>query len=355
MKTILFIATYPQGLDIRDGMAQRIAAVDEEFKDYNRIYLSLSLNNKYREDKLSSTLTQYYLNPLVHSQRIKELIKASDMQYMHSIHNSVRFIPFIKLCSNLVLDVHGVVPEESKLKGDKIKSIIYNWIEKMCFQYIKSAVVVSDAMRLHFISKYPERKKLNYTLKTIYPSNILNTTKNSSVEDLKRNIGIKESDVVVLYSGNTQKWQNIDLMLDCINKMLNPNYFFIILTQNKEEMEKKCEFLAGKVRILIDSVAPNELEGYYNLANYGFVLRDNITINRVAAPTKIIEYLNYGLTPIVKCEEIGDWKKEGYEYISINDDLNNLTSKKSKKNEQLAKLMYQRNKSVKLKDLLNCN
>ena len=65
-------------------------------------------------------------------------------------------------------------------------------------------------------------------------------------------------------------------------------------------------------------------------------MRDDIVLNRVAAPTKLIEYLSYGLIPIVKTINIGDSVKMGYEYILYNEDLNGLSAKKSDKNEEVA-------------------
>ncbi|DAB11228.1 TPA: hypothetical protein CPT98_01885 [Candidatus Gastranaerophilales bacterium HUM_19] len=44
-------------------------------------------------------------------------------------------------------------------------------------------------------------------------------------------------------------------------------------------------------------------------------MRDDIIVNRVACPTKIIDYLEYGIIPIISCPEIGDFNKMGYSYI----------------------------------------
>lgn len=87
------------------------------------------------------------------------------------------------------------------------------------------------------------------------------------------------------------------------------------------------------------------------LAHYGFILRDKHILNRVAAPTKMVEYLFFGIIPIVKYEEIGDVLKLGYEYISYKSDLSNLEPKKSKKNENIAMTLLNRNSETELSAL----
>lgn len=44
-------------------------------------------------------------------------------------------------------------------------------------------------------------------------------------------------------------------------------------------------------------------------------MRDDIIVNRVACPTKIIDYLEYGIIPIILSPEIGDFNKMEYSYI----------------------------------------
>ena len=95
--------------------------------------------------------------------------------------------------------------------------------------------------------------------------------------------------------------------------------------------------------VIIKSVSPIELSSYYEISHYGFLLRDHHPLNNVACPTKAIEYLAFGITPIVLEENIGDFKQLGYEYISINK-INNeikLIPRKSSKNIEISKYLYE--------------
>ena len=62
----------------------------------------------------------------------------------------------------------------------------------------------------------------------------------------------------------------------------------------------------------ITTKTAEEMKEVYRHAQYGFVLRDDIVVNNVACPTKIIDYIKYDIIPIVKSPHIGDF--EGMEW-----------------------------------------
>src|SRR5690606_6210947 len=101
------------------------------------------------------------------------------------------------------------------------------------------------------------------------------------------------------------------------------------------------------------TVTPDELGDYYRQAHYGFILRDDITVNRVACPTKMVEYLFYGITPIVKSPSIGDFPERGYEYIEYSDFSEDLPPVKSETNRRLVREVMAENDRLSLLDLLN--
>ena len=86
-----------------------------------------------------------------------------------------------------------------------------------------------------------------------------------------------------------------------------------------------------------------ELRGAYEQAQYGFVLRDNIIVNNVACPTKLIDYIKYDIIPILKSPHIGDFDRYGLQYLSIEDFLVNKfpTDEEEKKMCKKIKKLYQ--------------
>ena len=65
----------------------------------------------------------------------------------------------------------------------------------------------------------------------------------------------------------------------------------------------------------VDTLPADELKKEYEKAQYGFTLRDNIIVNEVACPTKLIDYVKYGIIPILKSDKIGDFVENGLEYV----------------------------------------
>lgn len=124
------------------------------------------------------------------------------------------------------------------------------------------------------------------------------------------------------YEGNTYSvltfGNRLFPIIPSINQSINPNTIAIIAAV--------CSVLA-----------------ILNKRYYVFVLRDDILVNQVACPTKIVEYLNYGIIPIVLSENIGDFKELGYEYLSINDFNHNVAKRKSLNNTEVVKLIYAKN------------
>ena len=57
----------------------------------------------------------------------------------------------------------------------------------------------------------------------------------------------------------------------------------------------------------------------------------------------MVEYLNYGIIPIVLSEKIGDFKELGYEYLNLNKFNDNIVGRKSFKNAEVINLIYKKN------------
>lgn len=70
--------------------------------------------------------------------------------------------------------------------------------------------------------------------------------------------------------------------------------------------------------VSIKTVSSDQVAEYYKRAHLGFVLRDDVLVNRVACPTKLIEYLGSGVVPIIVSSKIGDFRELGYQYVTYN-------------------------------------
>jgi hypothetical protein len=323
---LLFLAPYPGKQYIKDGAAQRIINIDKEFCLEKRAYLALSLRHHWKKRIIchNENLIAYNYNIFLHFFAILKVLRQANIIYTHSIYNFKQIIlhlPFIKK-QKIWLDVHGVVPEEAGMRKGRFFEWLYNKVEKIAFRRSSGIIYVTEAMKEHYINKYKERNKLS-VIYNIYPNFI--HSKDITVNN--------DGKTVILYSGNTQVWQRIDLMVELIKSNINSNYEYIILTGDTQGMSAKLkEHKVPSETIILKSVAPEDLWQYYEKAHYGFILRDDILVNRVANPTKMIEYLSYGIIPIVKLEEIGDFGNYGYDRLLYTDFNSSLMPRKSVKN-----------------------
>jgi len=350
---MLFLATYPTNKTNREGMFQRIGNIDNIFNDRPRVYVGISIfgNLNLRKEKVDSNLLVYRINLFLHFFTLISLLKNNSNIYVHSLYNCIPLLFISSSNRTIVLDVHGVVPEELKFNGQLLKSSIYKVLEKLVFNKFSGFVFVTNSMKNYYLSKYPFIQSKETIVYPILSIQVFSNTLSNRAEFLHEN-GILESDVVFIYSGNLQKWQNFNLVIDLINLAENKDYKFIILTGEIDKVKKMVsKFVKNTDHIIIKSVDASELHKYYSISHYGFILRDDHVLNRVASPTKLVEYMYYGLIPIVKCESIGDFHEMGYEFLSFNDFNDNLQQRHSIINKTIISGLLENNLGYKIHDL----
>lgn len=332
---------------------QRIKNVDACLTSEKRIYLYISFTKNIfkRKQIINENLIYYELNYFIHFFNIINLTHRCQIIYIHSIWNYLGIMHLNLRRKRIILDVHGVVPEELAFYGKKMLSKIFSFFERRLIKKLSKIVFVNNSMKSYYNQKYGETIKLKQQL--VYPIFSYNVfaQKMTFQEEMtfKKEIGIDKKDIVFIYSGNLQKWQNFDAILASISLLNRENNKFIILTNDFDLAQKKLsdkiggEFLRSK--IILKTVSPLELYRYYQISNYGFILRDNHVLNKVSMPTKLIEYLFYGIIPIVDYVNLGDFERLGYEYISKTELSLDLPANKSLKNQNIAHKILNNNSS----------
>lgn len=333
MQYIAFVSTFPNEANMRDGYFRRVHHVDEALAGIRRIHLDIRFAKNFRKQIVvrDPEVQIMHLNAFLHFFLIRSVLKKSGIVYIHSIAKVPSIlIQWMNLKNRVpfALDLHGVMVDELRLAGNPLKAWFYSHIEKYCFKHSRLNIYVSQVMQSHYRTKYPYYKGNEV---------IFSTSLQSPVSGLPSPVsGLQPeacNDVLMLYSGNTQPWQNIDLMLDTMKRLSAPNIKFLILSGQKKYFERLVRAKGiPENKITVISVTPNELESYYKMAHYGFILRDDILVNRVANPTKLAEYLQYGIIPVVRLAEIGDYYTMGYEYVNYESCDNNLKPRKSDRN-----------------------
>lgn len=310
---ILFLGPYPTARNIKDGMVSRIRAIDAFFTGVSRTYVEISFT-RYRKriHTVTGEVSSYQVNAFVHVFFLARLILSAPVLYAHSIHKWLPvayLLPFYR--GRLVLDAHGAVPEEIRYYSKKQWVVpVLERLERMVFAKAKVVICVTEQMKKHFLAKYPHYTG-RYVVYSIFPETL-------QADEGKREPKRKDDPVRLLYSGGISPWQLLDLTLDTIKQNQSPRLEYTLLVTDRPYVERLLEAKGMKdlpVRVL--SVQPEELAAYYSRADYAFILREDNVVNRVANPTKLVEYLRFGLIPIVLSEQIGDYAELGYERLPL--------------------------------------
>lgn len=307
-KEILFISNYPDESNKKDGMMQRIAAIDEAMQECKRTYLNISIKKNIHQRIIAEDNTSIlHLNLFCHFPVIALRIIRAKHIYVHSIYNAIKILPFYFI-KKITTDMHGIVPEELKYEKKYTWSFIFNIAEFIAVKFSKTVIFVTNSMERHYLLKH-KRKNTSDIVIPIINRSIINAIQSEEEATLRR-------EDLVIYSGGIQKWQNIEKMLSAVKKKSDIQYLF--LTANTKELKLTAE-QNGIANLSITTARPEEIPDFYKKGSFGFLLRDDIKLNNVACPTKAVEYMAHGIIPIVLCEEIGDFKELDYKYIRIND------------------------------------
>jgi hypothetical protein len=305
---ILFISEYPGAHNEKDGMMQRVAAIDERFAGYERIYLKISFLRYLLPDRrpVATKAIAYRLNLFVHLPLILVLISRARIVYVHSVGNALAIVPAY-LFKRVVTDLHGAVPEEFRMAGKVLAAWRYEIVERIAVKFSWRLVAVSSAMVAHINDKY----------RSAGPT-FLKIPIFDDVPAGERHIRHPDAPLTVVYAGGVQTWQNIDLMLEAMRTTAAPCRY-VILTGDETAFRMRAETIGLEGKLQIASVPKHEVYDHYRSADLGFVLRDDTLVNRVACPTKLVEYLTCGVVPIVIQPRIGDFADLGYEYVTLDD------------------------------------
>lgn len=125
---------------------------------------------------------------------------------------------------------------------------------------------------------------------------------------IRRELNIPAEAKVVAYSGGMGWYQCTDELLTLFKRIheVDDRIVFLILTQSQDFLRNKLKEIGLPEDCLrTRSCKPTEVSAYLQTADVGVILRKNDTLNQLASPVKIGEYLSSGLA-IVVSPWIGD-------------------------------------------------
>lgn len=303
----------------KDGYVQRIKAIDTTaLQEMCRIYL-------YDEGVDCKAMRFDFIDPLhgyivfnshdeTQREEILKLAHTCKTVYTHSI---LRFMEdrtakeFWRIFDDAdiwhIWDVHGAVPEEYELSGVQLGGQLAASIERYMALRADVIVVVTEAMGRHLSQKYPSIQAEIVVVPIV--SKALAEPVRCEKKDLREGISI-------VYAGGLQPWQNISLMQD-IMAAAGSRYQYRMYVPEPEAFYRMWGTRRPAADITVESKKPEELSEVYPSCDFGFLLRDDSPVNYVACPTKLMEYLRYGIIPVLKSDQIGDFTELGMEYLPV--------------------------------------
>ncbi|MBR9879745.1 MAG: glycosyltransferase family 4 protein [Gammaproteobacteria bacterium] len=320
---MLILAPYPlEDSKQAGGLSQRVLAIDSVFLNTRRTYVSCSFTKNVvkKRKHIFNNCSLLEINFFFHFFLLLKLVTSTKIVYSHTIGNAAKVIPFIFLFRRgnskgrvLICDMHGVVPEECQMYNKKVKALFFKIVEKIVVEKSSYIVCVSNNMIDHFSRKYPSAKNKAFILPIFRVG--------GDEFECERKVANAYESIKIIYAGGTQPWQNFDEMLSIARKCLKKSdsglklsFEFWLPEKDREKYERlersseSISFYSGSLKDVIRA---------YSTSSFGFILRDDDLINKVACPTKLIEYLQHDIIPIVKSNNIGDFNDLGMEYISV--------------------------------------
>ena len=186
--------------------------------------------------------------------------------------------------------IQGILPEESYLKHhSNVRKAVLELIEKYVLRRANILFIVSKEMEQHYRIKY----NIDIAEKTV----IMPCFNTMITEETFANRS-RYGKHIFCYAGSLAPWQCFDDTIKLYAKLEKQfdDCELRVFTRETTEAERKC---SGKLaHYSIKSCSNEELQDELRNVTFGFIIRSDIEVNRVATPTKISSYLGNGVIPI---------------------------------------------------------
>ena len=180
-----------------------------------------------------------------------------------------------------------------------LENKIYN-LEKRAVLETDYRISVSNKLLNYWFSEFNYKSKNH----VVIPSSCSNNYNNKVLD--REHLNISESSILVVFSGSISKWHSYSKMISDFTKILNKNPRVKLLFLSK--LNSHISIIKNKFpeRVFVFWVNPEDVFSYLNIADYGYVVREESITNQVSSPVKIAEYLSCGLNVLIS-KNLGDY------------------------------------------------
>lgn len=193
--------------------------------------------------------------------------------------------------NNIVVWCQGIVPEESFMRRrSRLRRLALSFAESYVLKKAKFVFFVSSEMKRHYEEKYGLDFEGRYSIMPCFNVELCNESFLTPG---------KYTNNIFVYMGSLASWQcfgDTARLFKAIEERM-PDALFKVYCfdeQGAEEILKQV----GVRNYWVGSVPPEQVPMELKDASFGFVIREDCAVNRVATPTKFSSYLSAGVIPI---------------------------------------------------------
>jgi len=211
----------------------------------------------------------------------------------------------------VIADLRGAVADEVIQKTRGLARNYFTSHLKKFYLWVERQVVLKADTILCVSKAFKDYLQANYDTKniTVIPT-FVDTSRFKFSKSLRgfyrEKLGISNQ-IVLVYSGGTSPWQNIENVITLFNnlKQKEDNLFMLFITQQPDLLKKIVKEQIHPLEMQVIRAPHIDVAGYLCAADVGILLREDKLTNNVAAPIKFSEYMCCGL-PCIISPNIGD-------------------------------------------------
>ncbi|MFC1962389.1 glycosyltransferase family 4 protein [Chloroflexota bacterium] len=228
-----------------------------------------------------------------------------DIAHVHT-HNSMifSFLPLKILGIPAIFDVHGSFIDELKMIYGRETLDITKWrvLEPILFRLSDKITVVTRALEKYVASRGIKSNKI-----VRVPGGVSYDFFKTNGKS-KQDFGISASDFVVMYTGNFNVWQGIDLLISSAKYVVEQkdNVTFVLVGHtNNEEYRNMVDNLGlSKYFFFMGQRSREEVPGILQMSDILILPRPETKAGKYGFPSKLPEYMASG-KPVI-ATDVGD-------------------------------------------------
>jgi len=259
----------------------------------------------------------YILSSILLFFNLLKFLPRYDIIYARDYHTVIiAFLPRLIFKKKLLFEINGLANEEQRLKGDSILNRILAFfiqkVEKTAAQYSNRIIAVTPQIASYLVQQFVCKSG-----KIEVVSNGVNTKIFHPIHDetllsnLRKKLGIKERETVLIFVGNLAPWQGLDHLIQIAPLLIRKfkNIKFLIIGDGilKKEFIGEVERLRLSNHFIFTGMVDYQhIPIYINIADVCLVMKRRLASGY--SPIKLYEYMACG-KPIVAS------RVEGLEFI----------------------------------------